>query len=650
MQRAVVATSDKLMTDYHRILELPKHATEEQIRTQYKRLVRIYHPDRFTNAQDKIYVEEKLREINQAYEMLLARTTNSPHESAEPERAPQPTVMPAALDFGTLVKHERKALLFQLQNSGGPVQNFQLDYSEDSNWFKVMHGRRLHKKRPFPMEFSVVIDTSRLEPQEYSGWIQVSMDKTALHIPVRATVEKPRFSSFFTPRIAFALTLLALVVLMLAFQLSDFALPIFSLSSANSSSSTSIANSGVLESYSTPVPLGEDIDLVAAIVISPSTTINPISTFTTMPTVSTPTSSLQGRVGMKEEDLQDKDSSAQNGTIPIGTRPVESSTPLVSVQRANIVPTVQLAISSQRAQMTAATTALVSPPISPTMTVKVPPVLTLSSTPVTVAITSATGVDPATVISAELQTTIATSLPTIVPTTTKSPTATTTLTPLTALPISSPIAPPSPSLAISPTASVVPSLTMTASPTATPSPTASPSPTATPSSTATPSPTVTSSSTATSLPSATPSITPSITPSLTSSPTMTPYPTVTPYPTPSSTRTPIPISTVLPTATPSPTVATATPVIFSQTGEGTTAIRIPANYNVNARADISVNATVVQILPSETEWIAVGRTIDATWLYIALSQGQFAWVYTETILVDDAAVNTLPIVVPASFQ
>ena len=58
------------MKDYRQILEVPADATPEQIKAQYKRLVRIYHPDRFTSEQDKQYVEAKLKEITEAYNEL----------------------------------------------------------------------------------------------------------------------------------------------------------------------------------------------------------------------------------------------------------------------------------------------------------------------------------------------------------------------------------------------------------------------------------------------------------------------------------------------------------------------------------------------------------------------------------------------------
>jgi len=52
-------------------LDLSPDATPEQIKEQYRLLVRIYHPDRFKSTRDKAYAEEKLKTINRAYKRLI---------------------------------------------------------------------------------------------------------------------------------------------------------------------------------------------------------------------------------------------------------------------------------------------------------------------------------------------------------------------------------------------------------------------------------------------------------------------------------------------------------------------------------------------------------------------------------------------------
>jgi curved DNA-binding protein len=53
--------------DYYKILEVPREASQEDIRKQFRKLARKYHPD---VAKDKKAAEEKFKEINEAYEVL----------------------------------------------------------------------------------------------------------------------------------------------------------------------------------------------------------------------------------------------------------------------------------------------------------------------------------------------------------------------------------------------------------------------------------------------------------------------------------------------------------------------------------------------------------------------------------------------------
>jgi curved DNA-binding protein len=54
--------------DYYEVLGIPRNASEDEIRKAFKKLARKYHPDLHTN--EKKEVEEKFKEINEAYEVL----------------------------------------------------------------------------------------------------------------------------------------------------------------------------------------------------------------------------------------------------------------------------------------------------------------------------------------------------------------------------------------------------------------------------------------------------------------------------------------------------------------------------------------------------------------------------------------------------
>src|SRR5277367_1854479 len=53
--------------DYYQTLGVTKSASEDEIKSAFRKLARIYHPD---VAKDKKGAEEKFKEINEAYEVL----------------------------------------------------------------------------------------------------------------------------------------------------------------------------------------------------------------------------------------------------------------------------------------------------------------------------------------------------------------------------------------------------------------------------------------------------------------------------------------------------------------------------------------------------------------------------------------------------
>src|SRR5881397_4194111 len=53
--------------DYYETLGVPKTASEDEIRSAFRKLARKHHPD---VAKDKKTAEQKFKEINEAYEVL----------------------------------------------------------------------------------------------------------------------------------------------------------------------------------------------------------------------------------------------------------------------------------------------------------------------------------------------------------------------------------------------------------------------------------------------------------------------------------------------------------------------------------------------------------------------------------------------------
>ena len=68
----------------YKVLGVSENATPEEIRAAYLTLVKKYHPDKYTENALKEIANERLKQINQAYEMI----TKKPEQAASAARNP----------------------------------------------------------------------------------------------------------------------------------------------------------------------------------------------------------------------------------------------------------------------------------------------------------------------------------------------------------------------------------------------------------------------------------------------------------------------------------------------------------------------------------------------------------------------------------
>jgi curved DNA-binding protein CbpA len=68
----------------YQILDLPLGSSLEVVQVRYRQLVKKYHPDRFVNAQDKAAAEARLKQINQAKELIQKHWFEAKVKAHEP--------------------------------------------------------------------------------------------------------------------------------------------------------------------------------------------------------------------------------------------------------------------------------------------------------------------------------------------------------------------------------------------------------------------------------------------------------------------------------------------------------------------------------------------------------------------------------------
>lgn len=70
------------MKNPYEILEINENATEEEIKQAYRRLAKKYHPDQYGDNPLKDLAEEKMRELNEAYDSLIKNHENTSFSSS----------------------------------------------------------------------------------------------------------------------------------------------------------------------------------------------------------------------------------------------------------------------------------------------------------------------------------------------------------------------------------------------------------------------------------------------------------------------------------------------------------------------------------------------------------------------------------------
>ena len=69
------------MNDPYKVLGVSRDATDEEIKKAYRELARKYHPDNYVNNPLAELVEEKMKEINEAYDRIQKERSDSPKGS-----------------------------------------------------------------------------------------------------------------------------------------------------------------------------------------------------------------------------------------------------------------------------------------------------------------------------------------------------------------------------------------------------------------------------------------------------------------------------------------------------------------------------------------------------------------------------------------
>ena len=65
------------MTDPYKVLGISQNASDEEVKRAYRELAKKYHPDNYVDNPLADLAQEKMKEINEAYDSITRRCTRS---------------------------------------------------------------------------------------------------------------------------------------------------------------------------------------------------------------------------------------------------------------------------------------------------------------------------------------------------------------------------------------------------------------------------------------------------------------------------------------------------------------------------------------------------------------------------------------------
>lgn len=183
---------------YYRELELSHYATQEEIKSQYKQLVRLHHPDQFIDLTQKRLAEDRLKSINEAYRILSSRAVEGLLVKFMQQELGL-VVEPPMIDFGAVERRQKRTQAFCVRFEK-EIEGVDFVPSEEDGWFRVTKVSHIYGNHHASLEFEVAIDTTGLTPQSYQGWIDIYLDRTMTRMPLTLQVVRRSWQTYQLPR------------------------------------------------------------------------------------------------------------------------------------------------------------------------------------------------------------------------------------------------------------------------------------------------------------------------------------------------------------------------------------------------------------------------------------------------------------------
>ena len=169
--------------DLYKILEVDPQANTELIRRAYIKKARDFHPDLLSTASsDEIRVaEEKMKEINRAYEILRHPDARKQYHQSWASRGAAPIleIEGAHIRIDEATPNQRYTGYFVVRNAGGPYRHIRI--RNPDTWVKVKGYQPLQKGSELPMRVELEAEAKEWG-RLYSDTVTVSLDNQEVKV------------------------------------------------------------------------------------------------------------------------------------------------------------------------------------------------------------------------------------------------------------------------------------------------------------------------------------------------------------------------------------------------------------------------------------------------------------------------------------
>lgn len=155
------------MRDPYEVLGVSSEASEDEIKKAYRELAKKYHPDNYANTEFSDIANEKMKEINEAYDEILRRRAGGYSSSSSSQNASQLSRIRQLIASGRLGEAEillegeasRSAEWHYLK---GLIAMYRRAYNDAASYFA-----RAHQMDPTNQEYAAMFNRFRGAQQNY---------------------------------------------------------------------------------------------------------------------------------------------------------------------------------------------------------------------------------------------------------------------------------------------------------------------------------------------------------------------------------------------------------------------------------------------------------------------------------------------------